>query len=252
MGRVSCPKTPTPGRAILMAGPRVRAVATPATELDYTRAVRRVSRGETLSSVATATALAVSTLHSRVAGRLQADGSRRKEFGAVGHPSRLSQADELLLVDVLNDAHLSLVPLSFAELTMHARELHAANIGCSEAALPVALFGKRWRAGWRKRMGKLGFQTSLRSVQDISAARVARLTPEMVDDMFPSWEGVLQTGNNGGAAGVAPGDAPQAKPGGQEVRCCRICGLPGHRADNKKVHPQGAQTPATQTAPEAV
>ena len=81
---------------------------------------------------------------------------------------------------------------------MHARELHAANIGCSEVALPAGLFGKRWRAGWRKRMEKLGFPTALRSVQDSSAARVARLTPQMVDEMFPSWERVLQTGNNGG------------------------------------------------------
>jgi hypothetical protein len=67
---------------------RMRAVVTPIVEADLGRAVRSVQQGATLERAAADGGLAVSTLHSRVAGRVRPDGSRQKVFGSVGHLRR--------------------------------------------------------------------------------------------------------------------------------------------------------------------
>jgi hypothetical protein len=162
-------------------------------------AAGRVRAGESLSGVARATGIAATTLHYRVKGRPTAAGVRRTVFGSVGHPSRLPEHAELELADLTCQAEEALVPLPAALLQVHARELYAALNGLALAAVPVDWFGKYWRKGWRKRMLAHGFKFSMRSVQELDAARAAALTPEVCEATFELWHKTVTTGNHGAA-----------------------------------------------------
>ena len=91
---------------------RVRAVPAPTTPAVLAAAVRRVRSGEALERVARDTAVAASTLRSRVLGVLEADGERRTTFAAPGRRPALSVKDEAALVDLLRDAADAMVPLT--------------------------------------------------------------------------------------------------------------------------------------------
>jgi len=162
-------------------------------------AAGRVRAGESLSGVARDTGIAKTTLFHRVKGRVLPGGARRTVFAAVGHPARLPEAAELELADLVCQAEEALVPLPAALLQQHARELYAAIQGVSVESVPAEYFGKHWRAAWRKRMSAHGFEFSMRSVQQLDAARAGALTPEVCKDTYELWEHVVRTGNRGGA-----------------------------------------------------
>ena len=152
-----------------------------------------------ISGVARDTGIASTTLHYRVKGRPQPGGARRTVFAAVGHPARLPEDAELELAELVCQAEEALVPLPNVLLQQHARELYAAINGLALASVPDTWFGKHWRAAWKKRMSAHGFEFSLRSVQQLDAARAAALTPEVAKATYELWERVVRTGNRGGA-----------------------------------------------------
>lgn len=91
------------------------------------------------------------------------------------------------------------MPLPAALLQLHARELYAAINGLALASVPETWFGKYWRPAWKERMLAHGFEFSLRSVQQLDAARAAALTPEVAKATYELWERTVRTGNRGGA-----------------------------------------------------
>ena len=178
---------------------RVRLDPAPVTPELLEAAAGRVRAGEKLSGVARDTGIAPTTLFYRVRGRPELGGGRRTVFGAVGHPARLPEAAELELADLVCQAEEALVPLPASLLQLHARELYAAINGISPAAVPEAYFGKYWRAAWKKRMLAHGIEFTMRSVQQLDAARAAALTKEVCEDTHELWERTVRTGNHGGA-----------------------------------------------------
>ena len=195
---LASPPLPRGGTRVTLPG-RVSVDPSPVTPGLLEAAIRRVRAGESLSGVARDTGIASTTLYYRVKGRPQVSGARRTVFGAVGHPARLPEAAELELADLVCQAEDALVPLPNALLQQHARELYAAINGLALASVSDTWFGKHWRAAWKERMSKHGFEFSLRSVQQLDAARAAALTTEVVEATYELWERIVRSGNRGGA-----------------------------------------------------